>query len=117
MARSITRSIKGIIDGLANGDMKAKLKFEGSKTLYKAIEIGQIYEDMFKNNTNLINQTEYMTPGYSIIYSPASTNSAKTTKILRFTSPNGNSFLTPTTPKPASRKTGTITLSAVDMSN
>ena len=106
------------INGLTNGDMKAKLKVEWPKTLHKAIEIGQIYEDMLKNNRNLINQTEYMTPpGYSILESPASTNSAQTTRILRFTSSDGNSFLTPIIPKTPSRKTGTITLSAVDFPN
>ena len=41
--------------------MIAKLKVEGPKTLNKAIEIGQTYEDMLNNNTNLINQTEYKT--------------------------------------------------------
>ena len=38
--------------------MKAKLKVEGPKLLYKAIEISQIYEDMLNKNTNLINKTE-----------------------------------------------------------
>ena len=65
------------INGLVNGDKKAKLKVEGPKTLDKAIDIEQIYEDMLNNNTNLINKTEYMTPpGYSILESTASISSA-----------------------------------------
>ena len=48
--------------------MKAQLKVEGTKTLHKAIEVGQIYEDMLNNNTNMVNQTEFLTPpGYSLI--------------------------------------------------
>ena len=56
------------INRLVNGDMKAKLKVEGPKTLNKAIDIGLIYENMLNHNTNLINRTEYMTPPwYSIL--------------------------------------------------
>ena len=56
------------INGLKNGDKKAKLRVEGPKTLHKAIEIGKIYEDMLSYNTNLINQTEFLTPpGYSLV--------------------------------------------------
>ena len=61
------------INGLTNGDMKAKLKVEGPKTLHKAIEVGQIYEDMLNNNKNLVNQTEFATPpGYTLIETPSS---------------------------------------------
>ena len=95
-----------------NAEMKAKLKVEGHKTVNKAIEIGQIYEDMLNNNTNLINRTEYMTPpGYSILESPA------TPKILRFTHHDTDIFLIPMNPKNPARKMVTIKLSAVDVSS
>ena len=62
--------------------MKAKLRVEGPKTLNKAIEVGQIYEDMLNNNTNLMNQSEFVTPpGYSLIETPVSNN--KTVKSVR----------------------------------
>ena len=70
------------INGLLNGDMKARMKVDGPKTLKKAIEVGQIYEDMLNNNTNLINQSEFVTPpGYSLIETPVSNN--KTVKSVR----------------------------------
>ena len=59
------------INGLYNQVTGAKLRIEGPRTLAKAIDIAQIYEDLLNNNTNMINKTEYLTPpGYSLTETP-----------------------------------------------
>ena len=73
--------------GLYNQETSAKLRIKGSKTLTKAMDISQIYEDLLKNNTNMINKTEYLTPpGYSILETPASPPSISSgqPKIIKF---------------------------------
>ena len=73
------------INGLTKGDMKAKFKVKGPKTLHKAIEIGKIYEDMLNNNNNVMNNTEFVTPpGYSLIETPTSSN-PKQSRVIQFT--------------------------------
>ena len=91
--------------------MKAKLKVEGPKTLHKAIEVGQIYEDMSNNNINLINQTEFVTPpGYSLIETPSS--NGKQVKSVRMMQNTLDGYLAPkNTPR---QRTRTLTLSSID---
>ena len=90
--------------------MRAKLKVEGPKTLHKAIEIGQIYEDMLNNNANLMNQTEFLTPpGYSLKETPSS-NSKK----VRLMQNTLDGYLTPNTMNTSRQRTRTLTLSSLD---
>ena len=82
------------INGLTNGDMKAKLRVEGPKTRHKAIETGKIYEDILNNNTSLINQTEFLTPpGYSLVETPASSNT-KQSRVIQFPQNTFDGYLT-----------------------
>ena len=93
--------------------MKAKLKVEGPKTLHKAIEVGQIYEDMSNNNINLINQTEFVTPpGYSLIETPSS--NGKQVKSVRMMQNTLDGYLTPTNMNTPRQRTRTLTLNSID---
>ena len=93
--------------------MKAKHKVEGPKTLHKAIEVGQIYEDMLNNNMNLINQTEFATPpGYTLIETPSS--SGKQIKSIRMTQNTLDGYLTPTNINTPRQRARTLTLSSID---
>ena len=101
------------INELTNGDIKAKLKVEGPKTLHKGIEVGQIYEDMLNNNTNLVNQTEFLTPpGYSLIETPSS--NSKQNKSVRLMQNTLDGNLTPTNINTPRQRTRTMTLSSID---
>ena len=50
------------INGLYNLEKSAKLRIEGPLTLSKAIDIAQIYAELHKSITNLININKYMIP-------------------------------------------------------
>ena len=75
------------IKGLYNRETCAKLRIEGPRTLTKATDIAQIYEDLLNNNTSMITKAEYLTPpGYSLLKTPASPPpiSSGQPKIIKF---------------------------------
>ena len=75
-----------------------------------------IYEEILDKNTNLINNTEYLTPpGYSLIETPSSINSNQP-KIIRLMQNTTDNYVTPANPKiPRQQRSRTITLSSVDV--
>ena len=48
--------------GLNNPETNARIRIEKPKTLAKAVDIAEIYEEMLRKNTSLISKIEYQTP-------------------------------------------------------
>ena len=52
--------------GLNNQETSARIRIEKPKTITKAVDIAEIYEEMIRKNTSLISKTEYQTtPTYT----------------------------------------------------
>ena len=107
------------IGGLQSPETSARVKVEKPKSITKAIDVAEIYENMLNNNTSMLTQGEYTTPStYSIFESPSvsppSINPGQH-KILEF-APSADCFTTPTNIK-GPNKARTITLSCINMPN
>ena len=107
------------IGGLQSPETSARVKIEKPKSITKAIDVAEIYENMLNDNTSMLTQGEYTTPStYSIFESPSVSPPSITPgqhKILRF-APSADSFTTPTNIK-GPNKARTITLSCINMPN
>ena len=105
------------IGGLQSPETSARVKVEKPKSITKAIDVAEIYENMLNNNTSMLTTTEYTTPStYSIFESPSVSPPSITPgqhKILKF-APNADCFTTPTNIK-SHNKTRTITLSCINI--
>ena len=108
--------VEYFVGGLQSPETSAKAKLEKPKSIVKAIDIAEIYEDLINNNTSMMTKGEYLTPqSYSIFESPGSPPASIAPgqqKLIKF---NSDSFTTPTNTKPTN-KFKTITLSCLNMS-
>ena len=60
------------IGGLQSPETSPRVKVEKPKSITKAIDVAEIYENMLNNNTSMLTKTEYTTPStYSIFESPS----------------------------------------------
>ena len=61
--------VEYFVGGLQSPETSAKVKLEKPKSIVKAIDIAEIYEDLLNNNTSIMTKAEYLTPqSYSIFY-------------------------------------------------
>ena len=105
--------VEYFVGGLQSPETSAKVKLEKPKSIVKAIDIAEIYEDLINNNTSIITKCEYLTPqSYSIFESPPSSIAPGQQKLIKF---NNDSLTKPTNTKPTN-KSKTITLSCLNMS-
>ena len=108
--------IEYIIGGLQSPETSAKVKLEKPKSMVKAIDIAEIYEDLIINNTSMVTKGEYLSPqSYSIFESPSSPPSSIApgqNKLVKF---NNDCFTTPTNTKTIN-KSKTLRLSCLNLS-
>ena len=94
------------IGGLQSSEKSARVKLEKTKSINKAIDVAEIYENMLNNNTSMLTKTEYTTPSANSIFESPSVSPPSITpgqpKILKFV-PNADFFTTPTYIKSANK--------------
>ena len=60
------------VGSLQSTETSARVKLEKPKSITRAIDVAEIYENMLNNNTSMLTKTEYTTPStYSIFESPS----------------------------------------------
>ena len=108
--------VEYFVGELQSPETSAKVKLEKPKSIVKAIDIAEIYEDLINKNTSMMTNGEFLTPqSYSIFESPSSpplSIAPGQQKLIKF---SNDSFTTPTNTKPAN-KSKTITLSCLNLS-
>jgi hypothetical protein len=109
--------IEYFVGGLQSPETSTKVKLEKPRTMAKALDIAEIYENMLNNNTSTLTKAEYATPQtYSIFETPSPPSiTPAQPKLLKFAD-NIDFFTTPTNAK-STAKTKTITLSCLNTTN